>query len=184
MITTITEIIKLDSITKEAEPSHGVYVWTDAYFDLRVQDEISPKVGDYFVDSENIRYWVMEVRRPVFGDYWGLNCRSPNIKQELAVNIYLYTSQWSVNEYGDRINSQVKGSPILAAIQPEDSEIADWIGKRGYKENFRIYLADYDLDIPYGSIIEDDFGTKYSVLSHHSKRRIGELEFLEVVITP
>ena len=179
----ITKVIKLDTKTVEGKTSWGVYVKSYCDWDLRTQDFTiyTPKVGDYIIDGENIGYIITSVRRPVFSDYWGISTVSPHI----VGGDYLIPRKASetTDEYGDRKITYTNGVTILGWVQPTTQTVEDMFGKRGFIEDYAIYMLT-NSNIVYGDLILDPEGTEYEIYEVNDSKKIDELQLLKGVIKP
>lgn len=178
----LTKAIKLDTTTRERYSSWGVYVQTIVDFDLRTQDFTldTPAVGDYMVDDELLAYMVTSVRRPVFGDYWGISCVCPQLVG--ASTITHHIANEVTDEYGGRTITFVNGSTLLGWVQPTNNSVTDMFGKRGFIEDYNIWTIT-NLDVKYGDVIEC-LGVDYEIYDISKQRQIDELQYMKGVIKP
>lgn len=178
----LTKAIKLDTKTYEAYGSWGVYVKTIVDFDLRTQDftTYAPAVGDYMVDDESLSYIVISVRRPVFGDYWGVSCVCPHLVGGTTVSHMIAVE--TTDEFGGRVIAFANGASLLGWVQPTSNKVMDMFGKRGWVEDFDIWTIT-NLDVKYGDLITCG-STDYEIYEVNNSRKIDELQYLRGVIKP
>lgn len=206
---TITNAIFLDVTQTEAEISDGIYQNHDVYCEIPFNSIIIPinpvvrppdvyyspsgyyvpQLGDLITGAapfHQIDYVITSIRQPFCKDYWGLQCRSPQLVSNLTDTADYYKAYYNghtTDIYGDKITDQQPNTlGIKCRLQPKTATLRDELGKRGFYTDFTIYM-NQQMDLEYGDLFIIS-NTKYRVVSFNNKKGLAKLTEINVEIQP
>jgi hypothetical protein len=187
-IPTVTSALRIEVLETEGAPSFGVYEIRDCKIELPIQQftSVVPKIGDRIIE-QGLTWNVREVRKPVFGDYWGFRCRTMRLIDALAFHADYYGSilegpglEFSTDVYAAHIKQlALRHSQLKCHFQPIVPQVVDFMDKRGLQYNYNVY-TEVNIMPSYGDYFlrTDEAGfenVKYKIVSWRSLNTIDNL---------
>lgn len=166
---------------REREASGGVYRGDDVVWELPAANvTYDPKPADLITDADDNEYTVLEVRGPLYGDFWACTCRDLVLAGDLDESVDHLAASAVVNAYGSRVVTHaVAATDIPARIQEVEGEVGvDSLGKRATYRRYRIFLAQ-ELDLAQDDLLRDEAGNEYEVVGWRNKESITDFFTVE-----
>ena len=193
---TIPNIITTPTKIVEAGPeSYGVY--KKGYTTFKVDpivfknclgNGIYPKARDKIVTSNGYDWTVYkDVDITFYTGLWRLECCRAFLEEPLTDTV-----DWLpvVNDLSDDYADRTSTNPVVAntfscRIQPVTTQIGDIFDKRTTHNQYTIFLIP-DLDLSFGDVMRDQYGSVYKVITWRSRRDLAclfevSVELLEVL---
>ena len=169
----------------ERQASAGVYRGDDVTWELPAENvKYNPKPADTITDEDGTVWTVLDVRGPLYNDFWACTCRDLVLAGDLRDTIDHLQGSAAVNAYGSRVitHSEV-ASDIAARVQEVEPLISDGRGKRSTVRRFTIYLAS-PLTLTHDDLLQDGSGNQYSVTGWRDKTSITDLFAVNCELKP
>ena len=169
----------------ERQASQGVYRADDVTWELpAVNVKYDPKPGDVITDCDDRDWTVLDVRGPLYNDFWACTSRDLVLAEDLRDTIDHLQGSASVNAYGSRVVSHATvSSGIAARVQEIEPTISDGRGKRSTVRRFMIYLAS-SLTLTQDDLLQDGSGNQYSITGWRDKASITDLFAVNCELKP
>lgn len=135
---------------KELAASGGVYTGRDKVWlfpQRRIPASLKPKPADVLIDTAGERWTVLDVQHGKWGQTWRLTTRNRVIAEDLRDLIQIERAQIEYDEAGVATKyfpPDTRGQTIYrdlpCRVQPQQSDIAEERGIRGFRTQYLIYV--------------------------------------------
>lgn len=181
--TLVPNAYRLPDNQEEGDPSEGAYLHRETVFQLPTDPVILPAVGSTLV-AAGVTFTALQIRRPAFGDFWGLTCREMAITADVDLRdlVTLYPGVDVTDEWGSKITSHTVPHDtfvdVPAKIQIQPSVAEDRFGKRDIIQKFDVYVDGDIGDVSHGDLLQDQDANWYVILDWRNRTRIDELSVI------
>lgn len=178
---TLTNVHQTPIGRREAQNSNGAYTQVRRRFDLPGTLEFTPCPGDWITDADWV-YNVLETGTKSI-QYTPVVCIVPTLTFNLTSLATIWEPSVEIDDYNNVKTTLIPlYSKLSVRIQPIDVSETDFLAKRGWKAEFKVWLYG-DYDIPYRStiVIED---VAYKVVGVINRQRLDELQQIYVEVNP
>ena len=173
----------------EIHPSFGKYIARRMAIDIPhvVLAGYYPKVGDYFAGPDGKTYHVMDCQSPaIFTQRVVGICPEISFPLEDTVQYYQVTIAGASSTGARTIVETATGSPVAAAIVPDDSLFGEQFGTLNMGETYLVFL-DSDPSgngpsiIKAGDLLVDQNAVKYEIQEVFDRNRLDAKPTMRVV---
>jgi len=166
-----------------AQDGQRTYIRSVRRFDLPLEilDHFTPKVGDVVSDGLYL-YNVWKVQGPNIR-HIPIVCTCPRLESLFSDYADIYEPSVRINEYNAVISDMSKTrSAVQCQLQPVTADEIDWLGKRGLKASFKMWLYGNE-PIPFRSVVKIN-NINYKIVSIENMNRLDELMCLFLELNP